>query len=112
MNLSEYKIQGNTIDFRGLEQIVSRKECEKFAATCGIQMMFYGYSNTPSDVDPDCKSKNGEVHEVFWSPQEHDLYISKGHKLVYPARQYCAICGGAMFDKRDSNRTCEEIKNG
>ena len=108
----EYKVKGNTIDFRGLEQSVSRKECEQFAATVGVEMMYYGYSIDPSDVDPDCKSEDGTVNEFFWSIQEIDLYHKHGHKLVYPARQYCAICGGAMFDKRDSNKKCEAKNHG
>lgn len=106
------KIKGNTIDFRGLEQVVSRKDCEEFAATCGFEMMYYGYQLDPSDVDPSCKSENGKVHEVFWDSKEHELFRNTGHILKYPARQYCANCGKPMFVTKESQQECKGLNYG
>lgn len=93
----------NTIDLRGIEQSVSRKDTEAYAATYGYEFMLFGSSNEPQDIDPSVKPFDGKVHAHFWSSQEHKLYVETGHVLKYPSRQHCANCGEAMFTKHSSN---------
>ena len=95
----------NTIDLRGLEQSITRLQAEEFAATCHYDMMFFGYHEEPQDVNPSRVSKDGTVDELFWSAEEHKIFREKGHKLIYPRRQYCAGCGAAAFSS-EINEKC------
>ena len=43
----------NTIDLRGNEQVSTRAQAEQYAAYLGCEMMYFGYSDEPQDVDPE-----------------------------------------------------------
>lgn len=41
---------GNTIDLRGMEQSVSRKQAADYARHEGFEMMFFGDSREPTEI--------------------------------------------------------------
>lgn len=67
----------NTIDYRGLEQVVTRKEAEQAAATYGYEMMYFGASTEPQCVDSDLIIDRADLNPCFMTSKElNDLYAT------------------------------------
>lgn len=98
----------NSIDLRGIEQCVSLKAAETYAATLGYDFLYFGYHEGARDVDPALKSNRVNSH--FWDAKEHILHRDTGHELQYPARQFCVHCGDAMFVTKEARAQCKGAK--
>lgn len=85
----------NSIDLRGIEQSVSLKDAESYAATMGYDFIYFGYHEGARDVDPALKSN--KVHEHFWTAYEHRIHHKTGHAPSYPGRIKCVNCGEDIF---------------
>jgi hypothetical protein len=81
----------NSIDLRGMEQSLSLKDAETYAATMGYDFLYFGYYEGARDVDPALKSNN--VNPDFWSVREHRLHHNYGHAPAFPFRDKCVLCG-------------------
>lgn len=77
----------NTIDLRGNEQIATRTEAEAYAAALGCEMMYFGYSPEPQDVDPRVAVKFGKSNPFF--TQDMDRFLGKdGNQFLYNTAMY------------------------
>jgi len=96
----------NSIDLRGIEQSVSLKDAETYAATMGYDFLYFGYHEGARDVDPALKSNI--VHEHFWTHHEHAVYFQSNHVPSFPGRKHCAHCGEKVFNKKGPQKFCTQ----
>lgn len=85
----------NSIDLRGMEQSLSLKDAESYAATVGYDFLYFGYHEGARDVDPALKTN--DVNPYFWTAYEHKIHNKTGHVPSYPGRVKCVNCGNDVF---------------
>jgi len=96
----------NSIDLRGIEQSVSLKDAESYAATMGYDFLYFGYHEGARDVDPALKSNKVNPH--FWSAQEHEVHFQSNHEPAFPGRNHCARCGEKVFNEKGPQKLCTQ----
>jgi|19_taG_2_1085344.scaffolds.fasta_scaffold55878_1 hypothetical protein len=94
--------EANTLDLRGHEQVCNRKQAEEYAAFKGYSMMFFGYSEEPQDVSPDCYLHEGFKVNPLLTKEEVDLL--KG-------RMDCRDCDGSGVFYQIEGTPCACITN-
>lgn len=62
-------MKSNTIDLRGNEQIMTHAQAEAYAAYEGYEMMYFGVSPNPQDVDPEAALDYDEYNPFY--PNTH-----------------------------------------